>query len=473
MIKDLLLNWLGCGDYEDLKIQNQQLYQLAHFDNLTGLANRMSFHKEADETLAHCEAEIEPLTIFLIDLDNFKMINDTHGHLSGNLLLQNIAQRLMNIAEARSLLASRRFVNKALIDKRPRGGSLVARLGGDEFVMAFEYMDKHEADIVCRQINQELKETVIINNFEISVSASVGASIFPWDGKTIHDLLKAADLAMYAAKEGGKDRYAFYERSMNTKVERRVEAELVVREIIEHENIILFYQPIIDIETQQIVGAEALMRGKKLTEKFYDPMELIIVAEATNLIIPLGMIILKSACNFARRCIDIAGDCGAFISVNVSSFQLKDPDFVDRVEAILEETQLLPSHLVLEITETMLMENFEAASRALNELRRIGVRISIDDFGKGYSSFSYLHRLPIDKVKIDMSFIQSIGLDTKSNEIVKAIILMSDVLGMHTCAEGVETELQFNKLKEFGCEEAQGYFKYKALAEDEFLDLLQ
>lgn len=483
------LRWLaGCSDYEQIKEQLEYYYTLSHYDHLTGLANRLHFMEEAEKILKHCKEDSEAMTIFLIDLDNFKMINDTHGHQAGNVLLQQVAHRLISLAKARNMLARSLgridscgsavdsiIENETINDVQISwpNSNVVARLGGDEFVMLFEHMDKHEAEIMGQQITQELKEVVMIGNFEVSISASVGGSIFPWDGQILHDLLKAADLAMYAAKDGGKDRHVFHEKSMNTKVERRVEAELAVREIIHSKTTTVYYQPILDTTNCRIIGAEALLRGKKATDKFFNPMELIAAAEDTNLIIPLGEIILRSACRFARKCIDVVGeDCEAFVSVNVSAVQLTDPTFARQVESALHDSDLTPDHLVLEITETMLMQNFEDSEKTLNKLRNLGIRISIDDFGKGYSSFSYLQKLPIDKIKIDSSFIQSLGLDNKANEIVKGIILMAEALGMHTCAEGVETDVQFNKLREYGCEQVQGYYKYKALSEQDFVDVL-
>jgi predicted signal transduction protein with EAL and GGDEF domain len=473
MIKKLLMKWLGVSDYEQVKQENVELYHKAHYDDLTGLANRLKYNCQATKILATCIALGEPVTVILVDLDNFKMINDSHGHQAGNVVLQEIAKRLNGLVKSRCVLATDVGRYQHHISPDHPCDCFAARLGGDEFVLVFEHMDRHEADIAGQSLVQELKEPVLINGIEVSASASVGISIYPWDGDDIHTLLKAADLAMYAAKESGKDRHMFYERSMNTKVERRVEAELAVRDMITKNNLVVYYQPIIETDTGEIVGAEALLRGKMATDKFFNPLELITAAEDTNLIIPLGALILKTACRFARRCIDMFGDdCDMAVSVNVSAHQLTDPGFSCLVERTLHECDLTPDHLVLEITETMLMQNFNESERTLAKLRNIGIRISIDDFGKGYSSFSYLQRLPIDKIKIDISFVQSLGIDNKANEIVKGIILMADALGMHTCAEGVETELQYKKLLEYGCEQVQGYYNHRALSEQDFVDVL-
>lgn len=472
LFKTLLRKLAGCSDYEQIKQENIELYHKAHYDDLTGLANRLKYNCQATTILTRNIKLDEPVTFVLVDLDNFKMINDSHGHQAGNIVLQEIARRLNSLVKSRCVLAAE-VGRYAPISDAQACHCFAARLGGDEFVMVFEHMDKHEADIVGQSLIQELKAPVVINGIEVSVSASVGISIYPWDGDDIHALLKAADLAMYTAKENGKDRHVFYETYMNTKVERRVEIEQVIRDMITKNNIVICYQPIIETDTGNVVGAEALLRGTKTSDKFFNPVEIITAAEDANLIIPLGELILRNACRFARHCIDLVGDdYGCFVSVNISAHQLADSNFALLVEKTLHDCDLTPDYLVLEITETMLMQNFIESEKMLEKLRNIGVRISIDDFGKGYSSFSYLQKLPIDKIKIDISFIRSLGMDNKANEIVKGIVLMANALGMHTCAEGVETELQWRKLLEFGCEQVQGYYKHKALSEQGFVDIL-
>lgn len=468
-LKQLIRSLVGCGDYDDLKSQIDELHKLAHFDALTSLANRHLFDGESEIMISRCNERKQPLALFLIDLDNFKYINDTHGHLAGNFVLQRIAKRLQSIANARTALAY--YSERILEDKN---NSLVARLGGDEFVLIFENMDKDEASIVAQQIIQELKEPIQYNNFEITASASIGVSISPWDGNSIQTLLKMSDLAMYAAKELGRDRFKFYRQSMGHRLERRAEMEHAVRDILDNEDVLLFYQPIVCSKTEKIVGVEALLRGKRQSDMFFDPNDLIEIAEDTNLIIPLGTLILTTACKFARKCIDTIGDscASAFVSVNVSVTQLVDPNFVDLVKQILEDTSLRPSNLVIEVTESMLMVDYTHCAATLRDLKKLGVSISIDDFGKGYSSFSYLQNLPIDKIKIDTSFVRGIGNDNKANEVIKGIILMADALGMLTCAEGVETHLQFEKLKEYGCKHVQGYYKYRPLAADTLLSIL-
>lgn len=446
------------------KREIERLTKLAYYDSLTNLPNRVMFQEQSSKQMIQNRASGEPLSVFLIDLDNFKHINDTHGHQVGDLLLKQIATRLEAIKHSRCTVAD--TVGKY---KHENCSCIAARLGGDEFVMVFDHMDKHEAEIVALQIVRTLKEPVIVGTNEIIVSASVGVSIFPWDANNTSGLLKAADLAMYAAKDNGKDRFAFHESYMNTKIERRVEAELMVREIINTKKVEMFYQPIFCVKDESIVGFEALLRANKPKGDTFSPMELIRVAEESNLIVPLGSIILEKACSFACECLDIGVDLS--VSVNVSSPQLTAPNFKQIVEGILDKTGLPAQNLILEITETILMSNFEQSAITLQQLRLLGIRISIDDFGKGYSSFNYLQALPISKIKIDMSFVQALG-DKKANAIVKGIIEMADALGMEACAEGVETKQQLIKLKEFGCERAQGHYKYPALNALQFFEML-
>lgn len=442
--------------YDERQLLFAKISNIAYYDTLTGLSNRARFNDESQKMTARAIHSKDPMCLFMIDLDNFKNINDSYGHQVGDVVLKSVATRLQNI-----------------VTQRTGRNCLAARLGGDEFVVMFEQMTNKEAIVVGQQINNELKQPIQAEGNQIYVSTSIGISVFPEGGEDITTLLKSADLAMYVSKERGKDQFCFYETWMNTKMDRRIEAELVVRDILATGQVSVFYQPIVSTETGCIVGAEALLRGKKSQELFFDPMELIVAAEDTNLIFPLGTMILKNACAFAKQCIDQIGEnTETYVSVNVSAFQLINVNFAGIVEQTLKESNLSPKHLVLEITETMLMQDFENSAKMLSKLRDLGIRISIDDFGKGYSSFSYLQKLPIDKIKIDMSFIQSLGQDTKSNEIVKAIILMADTLGMHTCAEGVETETQYNKLVEYGCEQVQGYYKHKALSPADFVDLI-
>ncbi len=472
MIKTFIRNLIGCGDYDELKRQNAELYKLAHFDSLTGLANRRQFDATINLMYTHCLTVGKTFTVFLIDLDNFKYINDTHGHMSGNTVLQTISTRLTRITNARNSLT---FCDECIKNLSTNCcNSIVARIGGDEFAMVFEDMDKYESAITAQQIKQEIRKPINIDQYEVTASVSIGISMYPDSGSNVEDIIKAADVAMYEAKESGKNGYKLYVSSMSTKIERFAETEFVIRNLINEENVALFYQPIICTRTENIIGVEALLRGSKTAEKFYDPADIIEVAENTNLIIPLGTTILEHSCKFARQYVDTVGDqYEPFVSVNVSLAQLLDPDFVDLVCTTLKNHSLQPSNLVVELTESMLMQDYDVSSSTIRKLRKLGVRISIDDFGKGYSSFSYLQNLPIDKIKIDMSFIQSMGNDNKANEVVKGIILMADTLGMTTCAEGVETQFQFEKLKAFGCNQIQGFYKHKPLSDQDLLSLVK
>lgn len=446
------------------KREIERLTKLAYYDTLTQLPNRLMFQTDVVEAMSYSLKTNEPLTVFLIDLDNFKHINDTHGHAVGDMVLKQVSYRIEAIKNARCKIAE--SINKYNFHECK---CLAARLGGDEFVIVFEHMDKHEAQIIAMQMLSILKQPSIIEGNEIIISVSLGISIFPSDANNISGLLKAADLAMYTAKENGKDQFSFHESYMNTKVQKRVEIELMIREIINSGKIEINYQPIFNVNKEEITGFEALLRASKSNINF-SPTELIKIAEESNLIIPLGTIILEKACQFGCECLDAGFDLS--VSVNLSSPQLTADNFEQIVANTLKKTGLPAQNLILEITETILMLNFEKSAATLNRLRELGVKISIDDFGKGYSSFNYLQSLPISKLKIDMSFVQLLGLDKKTNVIVKGIIEMADALGMDTCAEGVETKLQLIKLKEFGCGQAQGHYKYPALSSRQFFEML-
>jgi diguanylate cyclase (GGDEF)-like protein len=437
----------------------EKVSNLAYFDPLTGLANRLTFEENTDKILKQPIIDGHPTTMFLVDLDNFKNINDSYGHLIGDNVLQIIAKRLEFV------------VNQATKFHNTNG--FVARLGGDEFIIVFEHLTHGETKIVGTLITQKVKEEIEIDNIIINCSTSIGISIFGADnGTTTYSLFKCADVAMYTSKEKGRDQFTFYENSMNTKLQRRVAAEQLIRTIIQSEEFELFFQPIVDVNTDKVISCEALLRPPKGTEdEIFSPMEIVEVAEETRLIIPLGLIILRKACEFGKICLDRGINID--VAVNVSASQLMDPNFKINVKQVLDKTRFPSKNLIIEITETLLISNFDTSLAVLVELCELGINISIDDFGKGYSSFNYLNTLPINKLKIDMSFIQKLGNDNKSDEIVKAIILMADALGITTCAEGVETETQYTKLKSFGCDQIQGYYMYFAMKPSQFFEVIK
>lgn len=454
-------------DIQALQDEIDRLYKLAYYDTLTDLPNRLMFHEASERIMKHVKRDHVPFAVFLIDLDNFKPINDIHGHGVGDQVLKIISDRLATLANVRCKIAEEQHEN---YDSH-KCHCLVARLGGDEFVMIVDNTDQSESEIIAEQVIEELHQVIIINGVDVYVSASVGVALYPHDGKDVSTLLKSADIAMYVSKEKGKDQYTFHEASMNLKIEEFVELETMIREIIATKRIDVHFQPIFSLRDGGIRECEALLRGNKSKKRLFNPAKLIEVAEQSNLIVPLGSIILQKACEFGCTCFDAGYDI--MISVNVSAHQIASEYFLEDVKDILETTGLPPTNLTLEITENTLMQNFEDSSKMLNQLRSIGVKISIDDFGKGYSSFSYLQKLPINKIKIDMSFIQSLGEDEKTNEIVKGIILMAEAIQMKTCAEGVETAKQCKVLKALGCDYIQGHLKYRALSPVDFLEMLQ
>lgn len=462
-LKNKLREWLKCTDPDTILELYKKMHTLAYYDSLTELPNRLMFQEVSTQALETAKKDIDSMALFLIDLDNFKHINDTHGHLIGDEVLKTISKRLKGIIEAHCALGMS-------VGRYETCKCIISRLGGDEFVVLLEKVDRPSADIAAQLIVQELKEPIMLTT-ELRVSASVGVALYPWDGQDMHNLLKSADLAMYAAKEQGKNQYCFHEKAMNTKIERKVEAEQAICQMLEHQQVKMFFQPIISSIDQKIVGAEALLRGTTTDGKYINPMELIEAAEDANLIIPLSDIILKKSLEFVLEC---RKHGYVFpVSVNVSARQLLNVMFPEQVLDTLDLAELPASSLILEITETTLISDFGNSARMLNHLSHQGIQISIDDFGKGYSSFNYLQQLPINKIKIDMAFIHSIATDSKAAEIVKAIVLMTEALGMTSCAEGVETLEQFKKLQEFGCDQIQGYYKSPALSPEEFIVMLQ
>jgi diguanylate cyclase (GGDEF)-like protein len=452
-------------EVEALKKEVDRLYKLAYYDPLTDLPNRLMFHDASEKITARANTTYIPYAVLLIDLDNFKPINDMHGHAIGDLVLKTISDRLATVLNVRCNIVEEQVDGY----QKDKCQCLVARLGGDEFVAILDNADRDEAAIIAEQIVEEVNQVIVVNGVDIYVSASVGVAICPFDGTDVSSLLKCADLAMYVSKEHGKNQYMFYDMSMNSKIEEYIELETMIRDVLRTKQLELHYQPIFRLYDDTVISCEALIRGK-LKGKMFSPAKLIEVAEQSNLIIPLGSIVTQKACEFIKDCLDAGHDIS--VSVNVSAHQIASESFVDDVRDILAATDIPAANLVLEVTETALMRNFEDSSKILNMLQKLGVKISIDDFGKGYSSFSYLQKLPIDKIKIDMSFIETLGEDKKTREIVKGIILMAEALQMKTCAEGVETQRQYTLLKKLGCDTVQGYFKYPALNRADFAEML-
>ena len=434
-------------DISQRKKSEKTIEQMAFYDALTGLPNRHMFKKHLNEILTNHENK--KLAVLFLDLDRFKNINDTKGHTIGDLLLKIVAKRLKMAV---------------------KNEGMVSRQGGDEFIILLEDIDKEKVAEVANQIIEQFSNPIEINQQEFFVTPSIGISIFPNDGEDEETLIKHADTAMYLAKERGKNNFQFYTSKLQELASRKMELENGLRKALEQEQLWLYYQPQVDLETEEIVGIEALIRWNHPANGMISPSEFIPLAEETGIIIPIGKWVLRKACE-QNMYWQKLGYKTIPIAVNVSVRQLQEDDFVKTVTTILKEVGLDPRYLELEITESI-MQNIDRSTIILNQLKELGVKISIDDFGTGYSSLSYLKHLPIDSIKIDKSFIDDIINHSNQGEMVKTIINMGNNLTFNVIAEGIETQKQVIFLKQHDCKSAQGYFYSKPLPAKQMEELL-
>jgi len=434
------------------KRYQEQLEHQANYDVLTGLPNR-NLLQDRLKRAVFAQRDARPIAVVFIDLDHFKFINDSLGHTQGDKLLAIIAERLASIV---------------------REGDTVARLGGDEFVLVLN--DQNKEDVIFRAMQRVLNkvsEPMTIDGQELYITCSAGVSLYPADAPDVETLLKNADVAMYRAKEHGRNNFQFYTPEMNDLANERLALEHSLRRALERNELLLHYQPKVNLETGMIVGAEALLRWQHPEWGLIAPERFIPIAEETGLIVQIGAWVIRTACNQARLWQD-AGLPPVVMSVNLSARQFRQESFVKVVTQILHETGLKPEQLEMELTESMLMHNANAAISILAGLKSIGVRLSLDDFGTGYSSLSYLSRLPIDTLKIDRSFVQHIGdQDECDNGILaQAIISLGHSLNLTVIAEGVETGEQLQFLKAHQCDEVQGFYFCKPTVAGEFAKML-
>jgi diguanylate cyclase (GGDEF)-like protein len=434
------------------KRYQEQLEHQANYDVLTGLPNR-NLLQDRLKRAVFAQRDARPIAVVFIDLDHFKFINDSLGHTQGDKLLAIIAERLASIV---------------------REGDTVARLGGDEFVLVLN--DQNKEDVIFRAMQRVLNkvsEPMTIDGQELYITCSAGVSLYPADAPDVETLLKNADVAMYRAKEHGRNNFQFYTPEMNDLANERLALEHSLRRALERNELLLHYQPKVNLETGMIVGAEALLRWQHPEWGLIAPERFIPIAEETGLIVQIGAWVIRTACNQARLWQD-AGLPPVIMSVNLSARQFRQESFVKVVTQILHETGLKPEQLEMELTESMLMHNANAAISILGGLKSLGVRLSLDDFGTGYSSLSYLSRLPIDTLKIDRSFVQHIGdQDECDNGILaQAIISLGHSLNLTVIAEGVETGEQLQFLKAHQCDEVQGFYFCKPTVAGEFAKML-
>jgi diguanylate cyclase (GGDEF)-like protein len=435
-----------------------RIRQLAYFDDVTGLPNRVLFRERLTLALGLARRNMQHLALLFLDLDDFKRINDTLGHSIGDLLLVEVSKRLIL-----SLRASDSF---ALGNPRHKGEEL-ARFGGDEFILLLpEIRQAEDAGLVASRILSVLAKPVNLAGHEIIVSGSIGIAVYPEDGQDAETLLKNAEMAMYYAKRESDDNFHFFTESMNTAALKRLTMERHLRLAMKLNELSLHYQPQIDVKSGAVSGVEALLRWHNAELGIIPPAEFIPLAEETNLIVPIGDWVLRTACTQAKEWRD-AGVALSRVAVNVSVRQFAQSSFPAQVKQILNETGLEPSALELEITESVLMRDGEKAVTTLRELKDLGVQLAIDDFGTGYSSLAYLKQFPIDRLKIDRSFVCALCTDFNDQAIASTVITLAENMKLSVTAEGVENEKQLAFLRSHNCNEVQGYYLSRPLPVEE------
>ncbi|PPD31941.1 MAG: diguanylate cyclase [Methylomonas sp.] len=444
-------------EIEEVKQARLSLDYMAHFDHLTGLPNRTLLKDRVDQAIYHAHRNHCMIGVLFLDLDNFKVVNDTVGHTCGDALLKSVAQRISDCL---------------------REGDTAVRLGGDEFIVLLpDLSDTQDAAKVADKILELLKSPFVIERHE--VYASIGISIYPHNAKNMEGLLSTADGAMYYAKKLGKNNYQFFTPEMNSSAQSYIKLEKHLRRALEQHEFVLHYQPQVDVKTGMIIGMEALIRWMSPELGMVNPADFIPLAEDTGLIVPIGAWVLKTACSQARFWhqngfpVRVAVNLSSRQFHQVQNQQQSQHPLLDAVLNALDEADLPPELLELEITEGILMQHLDTTMDILNALKNIGVRLSIDDFGTGYSSLSYLKRFPIDTLKIDKSFVNDITTDTSDKAIVAAITAMAQQLKLEVVAEGVETVEQLDFLRELQCHFVQGYYFSKPLPAAEFEVILR
>ncbi|MDR4476798.1 MAG: EAL domain-containing protein [Nitrospira sp.] len=451
-------------DITERKQAERAIHQLAYYDSLTGLANRVLFKDRLSNAISYAARHDQHLATLFIDLDRFKIINDTLGHTVGDLLLTRVAERL-----SESVRQSDSVSRHA--DHEP--AHALARLGGDEFTILLTALPQPEdAGRVARRILDSLAHPFSIEGHEIFISASIGISIYPSDGATVEALLKNADTAMYHAKEQGRNNCQFYSSGLNAAAAERLDLENELRRALEREEFVVFYQPKLNIHSREILGAEALVRWKHPKRGLVPPGVFLNAAIDTGLIRSMDEWVLREACRQVKAW-ETAGLPAISISANVSNSLFHGRTLPATVADALRDSGLNPSQLELELTESIAMRDVEASVTMLEGLRTMGVRLSIDDFGTGYSSLSYLQRFPLSRLKIDQSFVRDLLTNENNVKITRAIIAMAHSLNLSVLAEGVETEGQLARLREEGCDEVQGYLFSRPVCAEDFEKLLR
>jgi diguanylate cyclase (GGDEF)-like protein/PAS domain S-box-containing protein len=451
-INGTIINHLAIfSDISERKLAQERIQQLAHYDVLTGLPNRVLFNDRLEQAMISAQRNHSRISLLFLDIDRFKQINDTLGHSTGDQLLQNVGRRLLECV---------------------REQDTVSRQGGDEFIIVLADADATGAELVAEKILHAILQPYTIEQHDLRITASIGIAVYPDHAQDSENLIKYADVAMYQAKENGRNCYQHFDPSMNASSYERLKLETALRDALQRNELEVFYQPQVNLADGHIIGCEALVRWLHPTLGMLYPEKFIPLAEETGLIIPINHWVAEQAIKQCRAWRDIGFDA-LTMSINLSALQFRQHSLLQQIRDLLQQYNLPANVLDLELTESILMQGVERTLATLHELSAMGVIISIDDFGTGYSSLSYLKLFPIKQLKIDQSFVRDITTDTSDATMVRTIIVMARSLKLHVIAEGVETAEQAAFLAQCGCERAQGYYYSRPIPAAEFEQLLQ
>jgi diguanylate cyclase (GGDEF)-like protein len=438
-------------DVSSTRALSLKMSHQAQHDSLTDLPNRILLQDRLTQGMALAQRHSQKLAVMFLDVDRFKNVNDSLGHDVGDRLLMLVAQRLLSCV---------------------RSSDTVSRQGGDEFVILLPELARgQDVAIRAEKILAALSAPYEIDAHTVHVTASIGIVIYPDDGRDAETLLKNADFAMYHAKDCGRSNYQFFREDMNVRALERQAIEDGLRRAVDHDELVLHYQPILDLWSGAPTGVEALLRWRHPQRGLLLPAQFMSIAEESGLIVPMGRWVLREACR-QNKIWQALGPAAMRIAVNVSAVELRDKDFVEHVRLVLADSGLAPHLLEFELTETFLMQDSSSTAAVLRSLKELGVRLALDDFGTGYSSLSHLKGFPIDTLKIDRAFVSELTTNADDASIVKAVITLGNSLKIRVVAEGVESAEQLAKLQEYRCPEGQGFYFGRAVAGDEVLPLL-
>lgn len=438
-------------DITEQKLQEEKIHSLAYTDILTGLPNRAMFHKKLNNMVNNSKLNNQKFALMFLDLDRFKYVNDSMGHAAGDQLLQSISKSLQSAL---------------------RSNDVVSRLGGDEFTILLpKITEDSQVVIIANRILEKLAESITISDKQIYVTVSIGISFYPNDGDSVEMLLKNSDSAMYKAKNQGRNQYVFYDNSIEEKNIKRKNSEDLLHTALENHNFIVYYQPQVEVKTNRIIGAEALVRVLTSSGDIIPPGEFIPLAEDLGLVGVIDLIVFEEVCKDLQKWKDL-NIPDITISINISAIQLKRENVVEEYIKITDRYSINPELIQLELTEYSIIENETMALKTLQDFKKRGFSIALDDFGTGYSSLSSIQNYPLDTVKIDRSFITDSSKCNKSRSIVETVLFLAKKLNLSTVAEGVETEEQYNFIKSLDCHKIQGYYFYKPVSSEEMKDLL-